>query len=158
MTPFLRPTEVALMRHDYENLVKSQDACEVTLEYLTFADPLAPPDIDPVYKTDRRISSAIKKTVPKVRCIQQVVNVGDVKFLATQIVTVGDCIFYFSNKQNLLEPLEGFPLVQDSLVVVDPSKTRWVPKLPYPGPLPASLVLRVGNSQIGQPMPCRIEK
>jgi hypothetical protein len=154
---FLRPNEVARIQHDYESVVKGQDGCKITIEYRTWQDPTAPPEIDDVYKVDRRLV-AEENVTACVRAIQQIVKASDVKLLATTIVQVGDCILYFSTKQNLAEPEEGKPVVPDSMVFIDPSGIRWVPSLPHPSVVATGLVFRAGGIQIGQPVPCKIQK
>jgi len=111
-----------------------------------------------VYKVDRRLQNPDPVTVPNVRCLQKILSARDVKSLATQLMEVGDCIFYFSTNQNLKEPQLNQPVIDGSMVFIDPSGIRWVQKAPEKTELYHSLILRLGATQLGQPIPCKLEK
>lgn len=154
--PFLMPNEMALMKRDFNQMVDRPDGTKVTLRYTTYVVPGDEPDIDPVYKNDRRVQNTMPVEVEEVPCFQRIVHDRDLKILAFGILEVGDVIFYFKADVNLQEPESGSPAVPGSLVIVDSLENEWVPVVNLAGPLRRHLAMLIQDNAIAEVIPAKL--
>jgi hypothetical protein len=157
MFPALSAYERQLIKRDYREMVNGEGST-VQVKYRT---PLlgggSQPDVDPVYKTDRRQASSQLVTLPGgAKCIIRIVHDRDLKILGFGIVEAGDAIFYFLDSLNLLEPVSGKPALPQSLYFVDPLSGEWTPVLKEAGALVRYLAMIIGNEPIAQVIPCSL--
>lgn len=157
MFGFMTSTERNMIRRDYEQLVRSPEACMVTLLYRAYLSETTPDVIDRVYKVNRRVEDSEILEL-STRCLQQIITPTNYKSYPQGMILLGDCVFWFSQDVNLEEPIEGKKMVRDSLVIRDPSGLLWESKLHTKEGLQVHLLLREGPYQVGQPIWCSLKK
>src|SRR4051812_41961527 len=118
MFPTLTATERMLIKSDYRGMVNGEGSL-VTIKYRTLLAGGGTPDIDPVYKNDRRLANAEPVTTTA-KCLIRIVHERDLKILGFGIIQVGDAILYFLDNLNLAEPIAGKPAILGSVYFVDP--------------------------------------
>lgn len=154
--PFLHPTELNLLKRDYHQAVHHDSS--VTILYHTYLDSTDPPVIDPVYHTDERELDQTQVVREDVPCITKIVHERDLKILGFGIVEVGDCIFYFPDNLNLLEPVLSKPVAPGTLYFRDALGNEWMPILKDTGPLRRYLTMVQDDNAISQVVPCTLRR
>lgn len=152
---FLTGYEVQQIQNDYETLVVSPEATDLILEYAAYAAD-SDEEVDAVYKiNDQERATELKQA--ETTGLQEIVAVPKLDRYPFGYLKQGDCVFYISTATDLEEPLEGFPVVPESLRIVDPAGKRWIPYAMKAGPEDAQMRVRLGNLQVGQLIPCYSE-
>lgn len=157
---YLSASEVKIMVRDFERLLRSPEATSVRLRYFPEEIPgNASPDeaINRVYKIPNVTSSTqpIEEFYP---VIHDVPDTEGLKKYPGGFVREGDSVFYFSKNVNLREPRQGFPVVFDSLLIIDSQDLAWKPRLINGGLASFHHLFRVGQNQIAQAVACFVEK
>lgn len=148
----LSSAEIAQIKHDFESLLLSPEATPVTINYWHATEASNPDD---VYDVDDAAKESV--SVPDVRCLQHIVGHRDEEILDYGILHAGDAVFYFSVNLDLQSPMEGKPVFEDSIKIVDPDGIEWSPVLEDLGPLGKHLLTRIGGSQVAQSVAARLK-
>lgn len=152
----LTSAERTLIKADFVAMVSGEGSL-ITIKYRTPLIAGAQPDIDPVYKNDRRITDAQEQTA-NAKCFMQIIHERNLKILGFGIVQAGDAIFYFLDTLNLQEPIAGKPALPNSVYFLDPQQGAWSPITKNIGPLRNYLAMELGNDAISQVVPCSLRK
>ena len=92
------------------------------------------------------------------RCIHDVPSVEKLDKYPGGFIKEGESVFYFSTKANLREPIHGFPVIWESLTIIDSQDQAWKPKLIDGAVAAFHHKFRVGQHQIAQAVACRPDK
>lgn len=146
MHNFLTGNEISLIRCDWQTLLNSPEATNVTFRYqeLTGAS-----DKDDVFDVEDGSSQQQSFTG---RVIQEIVKKHDETLLSFGILEVGDVIFYTDIAHDLSVGIEG------SLEVVGPNNVEWSPVPRNLKEFYNYLLTRLGNSQLAQVIPCKLKQ
>lgn len=152
---FLSAQELTIISRDFQQVLAGAEATPATLSYIVSATP-GLTDIDKAFDRDNGPAASGRKTLA-IKAIQEHVKPRSLKLLSVGYIEVGDCIFYFSKSVNVKEPVAGFPILWESLRVIDPGSVVWKPKL-LPTSVQARLAIqRLGTDQICQVLVCHPE-
>ena len=144
MNGFLTSNEIALMKRDFALLLKSPEATTVVITYKV---PTAP-EVDATYgNVDAYLWTTKTK---KSKCIQKILTARDEKILAYGILEIGDCILYLPSDLDLT--IDEYSSAVFTIVNID-----WIPVPRKQKAFYASLVYRIGDSQISEVIPCKIK-
>lgn len=154
---FLNRREMAIIRKDFRVLLSSPEATPVTIEYLA-ASPLSSKIEDPVYGPMDSIVDQARRSYGPVNCILRVIRPDDIKIIEQGLLNVNDAILYFSDTIDF-GSLEGsLPVVDGSIVFIDPVGTRWEPLREPINESHRNLVAVIESTQYTQAVMCKLEK
>lgn len=154
---FMMPAEIALMRAEFEKILQSPEATNITVSYHTWENPADPDNEDTVYGVNDKDRKATPVSHP-IRALMKIVGERDQKLLAYGLLNVGDCMMYISDTVDLQTPDGTNEAVAGSVVFVDPDGVRWEPKIDVLDESEKNAILRVADAQISQVIPCQIER
>lgn len=144
MHDFLTPDEIRVIQNDYARLLQSPEACKITIQYYV---AISETELNPT-----------PVTVPDVQAIQQHIKPRDLKAMKSEIIEVGDCIFYFKTDQNLSEPLAGQVPAANTLKFIDAAGEIWSPVTLDAGEAKRFMTFQIASLQLGQMVFCKLEK
>ena len=101
---FLSNQELRQIRHDYEKLLQSPEACPIKLRYR------------------RDLGGGVADETPidkNIRAIHKVVTALDLKNMKDRILEIGDSLFFFSSSVNMAMPNGADAVMDGSLQIVD---------------------------------------
>lgn len=144
---FLNGIEASLIKRDYEcMLATSCHASVITGEYKTPVSPVT----DAVYGI--KDAASWDTTYFTGKAIQQIVRKRDEDLLGFGILEAGDCIFYLQTGLDLSQGEE------ETLEIIDPGELRWIPVPRKQKIFQTYLLHRIGQTQVGQCLPCKLKK
>ena len=153
---FLTASEVTLIKKDWDTALAGPESNDITLEYYEY-DSTDPSDVDEVYGTEDRDRLATPVTHP-IRAMQVIVDPRELQVIGSEILEIGDSIFYIHRDVDLTEPKSGQPAIPGSLIFIDPGSVRWEPVLQDLENFERNLCVRIGNQRICQAIPCKLER
>lgn len=156
MFGYLMPVEINQIRRDYSDLLASPEATTVELHWSSLVEDAAT-DLDEVYGTPLAEIDP-KQPSLKVRVLQNILKEDDIGRYSFAFAKIGWAVFFLPTELNLDEPLDGFPVVKDSLYITDPSGVNWTPHNHEDGPQASHAVFRLGQYQSGQCILCHPKK
>lgn len=146
---FLNSAELAIIRRDFEQALRSKLALDLLISYKT--------PVTPVYNAAYDIYDAASWTnkfiEPQPRAIQKIISPRNVEFLRWAILEVGDCLFYLSRRIDL-------SVVPDSYenVVIKAAGVTWFPVGKRLDEFHRYAVMNLGSEQVAQVIPCKVDR
>ena len=139
---YLSSQELRQIKHDYERLLKSPEACAIYLRY------------------NRPNGDAVDETPINhpVRAIHRVVNPLDLQKLKDRILEVGDSLFFISSSIDLSMPNAADAVIDGTLQVIDSAGKAWNPRIVNGGDKSRYVTYYLGSQQVGQVIVCHNEK
>jgi hypothetical protein len=147
MIGFLRPSEANLVKRDYKELLASCEAVTLSIAYKVPVNPV----YDPVYKVTTADSWTNTVIAPSPKAIQQIVKPVHYEVLKWGILEAGDCIFYLPNDIDLSS-------IDYDTCEITAVNVTWIPVPVKRKEFWNYLIHRLGDSQIGQVIPCKIKQ
>jgi hypothetical protein len=147
--PFLSSYDVNQIALDFEQSLKSRQGVDLKIAYREPVNPVADQTYGG-YTADLWVPKIIE---PWPRAIQKIITSKNVETLGWGILKLGDCIFYLSPKINLAK----LP-VEYQNVTVETQGVVWFPVGKRMDNLHKNAVLNLGNDQIAQVIPCRLDR
>jgi len=141
---FLASQEALLIKKDFRDILAAYDAVDVLVRYKIPVNPV----VDPVYghvSADSWQDAEIETTA-----LQQFIKPRDMAILSWGFLTVGDCIFYFSEDLDL-------SIVDFDTGILVTGGVEWVPVTG--GDLKAAneyAIFRMQIGQVAQVVPCKL--
>jgi hypothetical protein len=143
MNDFLSADELALIASDHADLLASEEMSDITIHSRT---PAGPVTIHPVYKIQS--ASGWNQVEIETRALQQIITKRNVEILRWGILGEGDAIFYLTPDQDL----SGL----DADAYIEAGSLKWKPVPKMNEAFYRFLVVRIGNQQFAQAIPCKL--
>ncbi len=154
---FLSTTELAIIKADFEGMLRAADATTVTAIYRTEAFPQESPTIDPVFGDKQDQIAESEPITEELPVIFQLITPQHIHILQLGIVEIGEAILYFSAKVNFKEIVEDKPVLEGTLLFQDTSEEIWVPKNSASDTKSLRLIrMLYGHEKVCQAIPCRV--
>jgi len=141
----ISPSEIALIRRDFKEMLRSKEAVDVSITYKTADSPAD----DLVY--GGVTSSTWTSHTINVKAIQKFISIRDVEILKFGILEVGDCLFHFSRGVDLT-------VVTSDNAVLTANGVDWIPVSRIMSQPAIYSTWSVGNHQIAQVIPARLKQ
>jgi hypothetical protein len=150
---FFTKYQLHQMIKDFRVLLKSPEAPSVVIEYHTRLDKTEEASVNSVYKFEQNDT---KKITLKFKCVQKIIGNPDHEMQDFRILKEGDSVFFFEGELNL-NKLDGKnESIEDSIVITDFAKRRWVSRTKESEEINRIFKLSLGNNPFATIIACSL--
>ncbi len=148
---FFTKYQLHQMIKDFRVLLKSPEAPFVVIEYHTKTEETS--SFNSVYKFE---DSNTRKIMLKFKCVQKIIRNPDHEIQDFRILKEGDSVFFFEGELNL-NRLDGKnESIEDSIVITDFAKRRWVSRTKESEEINRIFKLSLGNNPFATIIACSL--